>query len=113
MSSEITRRDMLGYIGAAALIAPGAAVLLPSVAAAQGAEWDVFYNSGFNNCDAELLAQYWQMDLGEAKVNAGEKILRGEKRYLRQAIRKAGRRFSCSESFNRDADTIADLWKRA
>jgi hypothetical protein len=66
---------------------------------------DAFFNAGVDTCDAELLSQYWNMDLDATKANAGTKILRGDKRIVRQAIKAAGRKFNCTVGFNyNDAD---------
>ena len=114
MPGQLTRRTLLTRAAAAVLAAPAIATGFAHQAAADEMELGAFFGAGFGYCDAEVLSQYWEMDIDSAKANAGAKILRGEKRILRQAIKKANRRFSCSTGFNyNDSDSVADLWKSA
>lgn len=70
-----------------------------------------FFDKGYGWCDASVLSQYWQMDWSEAKVTAGEKILRGDQRYLDEALGEAYGRYQCSQAFNyEDSTTLAALW---
>jgi hypothetical protein len=115
MNSEITRRGLFARAGAMALAAPALLAAGTTGARASQEEVDVFFNSGFNYCQAEKLGMYWNMSTWDAKANGGAKIMRGDIKYLRQAIRKAARRFNCSTTgFNyRDSETIAEFWKHA
>jgi hypothetical protein len=115
MSTEITRRSFFARAGAVAVLAPAALASGTTLSHASQEEVDVFFNAGFNYCQAEKLGMYWNMSTWDAKANGGAKIMRGEERYLRQAIRKAAKRFNCSTTgFNyRDSDTIAEFWKHA
>lgn len=114
MSGKLTRRALMTRIGAAVVAGPAIATAFVRSASADEMERGAFFGAGFGYCDAEVLSQYWQMDIDAAKANAGAKILRGEKKFLRQAIRKANKSFSCSTGINyNDSDGVADLWKSA
>ena len=114
MTTGLTRRSLFARAGAVALLGPAAVAGSVAKARATDAEVDAFFNAGFNYCQAEKLGQYWQMDTYAAKANAGAKIMRGETKYLRQAIRKAAKRYNCTVGFNyKDSDTLAEFWKHA
>lgn len=104
---QFTRRSLLAHAGAAALFAPSLLSLTAQSARASDEEVDAFFNEGFQYCDADVLSQYWQMDLISAKANAGAKILRGEKKFLKQAIKAAKKNYTCSTSSN-DNQSDAD-----
>ena len=117
MPVQFTRRSLLARIAAAFLLtssitAAAIAVTMP-VASAQNADraLDAFFNSGFGYCDAEVLSKYWRTSIDRAKVDAGAKILRGDRRVLRDVIRIAKRQYRCSTGFNSyDARAVAALW---
>ncbi|MBX9456228.1 MAG: hypothetical protein KL863_09525 [Rhizobium sp.] len=114
MSTEITRRGLLARAGALAVAGPAALAAGTIGARAQDAEVNAFFAAGYDYCQAEKLGQYWSMSPWDAKINGGAKILRGEAKFLRQAARKAAKRFGCSTGFNyRDSDTLAEFWKNA
>jgi hypothetical protein len=115
MSMDMTRRSFFFRAGAVAVLAPAALAGGTTLSHASQEEVDTFFNSGFNYCQAEKLGMYWQMSTWDAKANGGAKIMRGEIKYLRQAIRKAAKRFNCSTTgFNyRDSDSVAEFWKHA
>lgn len=115
MSMEITRRGFFAKAGAVALVGPAAIIASATSAGATQEEVETFFNAGFNYCQAEKLGMYWNMSTWDAKANGGAKILRGETKYLRQAIRKAAKRFNCSTTgFNyRDSEQLAEFWKHA
>ena len=115
MTTELTRRGLFKRAGAMALLAPAVLTATVAPAIASDEEIDAFFNAGFNDCEADKLRQYWQVGYREAKEMAGAKILRGDKKFLRQAIRKASRQFSCeSTGFNyKDSDAVAEFWKHS
>jgi hypothetical protein len=115
MSMEMTRRGLFARAGALALAGPALIAAGTAGVHASEAEANAFFNAGFNYCQAEKLGMYWKMSTWDAKVNGGAKIMRGETKYLRQAIRKAAKRFNCSNTgFNyRDSETLAEFWKHA
>jgi hypothetical protein len=115
MSTDMTRRGLFARAGAMALAGSAVLAATGSVARASQEEVDAFFREGFNYCQAEKLGMYWQMSTWDAKANGGAKILRGEKKFLRQAIRKAARQFNCTTTgFNyRDSETLAEFWKHA
>jgi hypothetical protein len=114
MTTEMTRRGLFARAGALALAGPMALAAGTTIAQATDEEVDAFFNKGFNFCQAEKLGMYWGMSPYDAKANAGAKILRGDIKYLRQAIRKAAKRFDCTTGFNyKDSDSVAEFWKHA
>jgi hypothetical protein len=51
---------------------------LVSQAFSEDQEFEAFFSSQYTYCDAETLAEYWGMNLGEAKMRMGRKILWGD-----------------------------------
>jgi hypothetical protein len=85
MTTEMTRRGLFARAGALALAGPMALAAGTTIAQATDEEVDAFFNKGFNDI-----------------------------KYLRQAIRKAAKRFDCTTGFNyKDSDSVAEFWKHA
>ena len=111
-----TSRGMLARIAAAFLMTSSmtvAAVTLTQSAYAysQAQQEAAFWKAGYAYCDAEKLGQYWGMSAYEAKLNAGNKILIGDQRYLDEALEYAVQRYTCPNGFNfDDSKDVAALW---
>lgn len=114
MSMEIARRGLFARAGALSLAGPAVLATSTIGAQAQEAEVNAFFAAGHDYCNAEKLGQLWGLTPWDAKVSGGTKILRGEVKYVRQQLRKAARRYSCTTGFNyRDSETLAEFWKHA
>ncbi|BCW91064.1 hypothetical protein sos41_42420 [Alphaproteobacteria bacterium SO-S41] len=113
---SITSRGLLPRIAAAFLMTSSmtvAAVSLTQSAYAftQAQQEAAFWKAGYAYCDAEKLGQYWGMDTYSAKLNAGNKILIGDQRYLDEAIAVAIQSYTCPNGFNfDDSKDVAALW---
>lgn len=84
-------------------------------------EINVFFNSDYTYCDAEILANYWEQSITEAKARIGRKILWGDgglpflEQFLLDARIKALQSPSlCYYRLSRysyyDAVALADFW---
>lgn len=89
------------------------AAMLPQAALAAGEE-EAFYNAGFNYCDATLLAAYWGGDSYSAKLTAGDKIKRKNKKGVNNALAQGRTMASCEFSSTghtyEDAQKLAAYW---
>lgn len=103
ISARVASR--LAVAGAAALVST--ATITPSAMAGPA---DAFYASGnYTYCDIKLLANFWGVSRGDAKITAGRKIQLGNTRIVNekiQAARPYGRQRGVTCSFA-DADNPA------
>lgn len=89
---SINRRQAIG--GTVALLAGAAIVPLPAFAKDAV---DAFYETGeFTYCDLKMLAKFWGSDTYEAKLDAGNMLLSGEHKELKEKITIASRQWSAS-----------------
>lgn len=97
MSKTTKRRALIVHgMSAVSAVAMSAALMSsPSFAATPD---EVFYNEGFNYCDALLIAAYWGVSTEQAKVDAGQKIIdRGKdgKKGVKGAIKEGRKQAAC------------------
>jgi hypothetical protein len=104
---------------------PLGAVLALTAFAASSAAGPIqsFYNNGRTYCDATLLAKFWKVDAGKAKVIGGQMIERGQGRFIpgklaivRREIGgwRVGNRNICPYHWDyqyKDAAQVAKYWK--
>lgn len=93
------------------------ALVLALAAAPSALAWTVdeayqaFRDAGYGDCEAFILAKYWIVDLGEAKVRGGTMILDGRRPQLDAELGQAEAMYDCvSPDALDDAGTLADLW---
>lgn len=75
----------------------------------------VFFNNGYNYCDAKLIAAFWGMGVGRAKAEAGRKILAGGGNVLRNDVMPRARQMARCEWADtghsyQDAERLAAYW---
>lgn len=69
---NIFRQSTLAFVFCTSLTFAGAALTNACQAAANDPM--LFFNAGYNYCDAQLLAAFWNVDVAQAKATAGSKI---------------------------------------
>lgn len=82
--------------------------------------WHSYLRSGFDDCDAKMLAGLWGTSVNQAKLTIGRKVSHGGRRTVTLALRSARqqatrhRKFACSyhEAGYRyaDAERVAQRW---
>jgi hypothetical protein len=83
---------------------------------AQASEEDVtaFFSKGYTYCDAKLLANFWGIDVFQAKETGGAKIRLKNEKTLKSVLKKARKQSACNfedtqVSFE-DAEKLAGFW---
>jgi hypothetical protein len=88
---------------------------LPAQAQPQAREYDAFFSSRYNYCDARILGEFYGSDADGGKVIIGRKILNGIGTNVPVVLREARNvGYACSwedtgYSYN-DAITLASVW---
>lgn len=85
--------------------------VFPSTAQAQTAE---FFSSGFNFCDAKLIALVFNQSTDQAKAWAAQKIRNGNVDVVKAELRRSRRTYKCTwedlpYQYN-DAERLARYW---
>ena len=122
INKSINRRKLL--VTSAAFATTTAMGALPTIAASENAAIDAFYHGKeFTFCDLKYLQNMWNKSNYDAKVFAGQKILRGnveffrgELKYARQIGLKKGIRCEYRDADNpsysyKDVEKLARYWK--
>ena len=119
MTTRQTNRTAISRVAERVVICSTLAIgaaMLPQAAYAASDE-ETFYNSGYNYCDATLLAAYWGLDSYAAKVTAGQKIKRKNKQGVKEALANGRTMASCEFSATghtyEDAEKLASYWGMA
>jgi hypothetical protein len=91
-----------------------AALVTPLPAEASQKDVTAFFKNGYTFCDAKLLANFWGIDIGQAKEAGGAKIRAKNEKLLKSVLKEARKKSACNfedtqVSFE-DAETLATFW---
>jgi hypothetical protein len=93
------------------------AIVMPLPAEASQKDVDAFFKKGYTYCDAKLLADYWGVDVGQAKETGGSKIRDKNERLLKQVLKQARNQSSCGFGDTghtyEEAELLARYWQYA
>ncbi len=116
MPDKATTLSMLTSVGALVLVLQQGPVSFTGSAQAQSNSQRVFANSDYGYCDAKKVASVWNVNIGQAKVVIGNKILGNITHLIDADIASTAGRVYCSwedlqMSYN-DAIALGNFWGR-
>lgn len=75
MNTSLNRRRVLRQTAAALIFCTSLTMATFALTQqSQAGDVELFFNSGYNTCDAKVLAAFWNVDQVQAKATAGSKI---------------------------------------